>query len=344
VSVIVIVGPNLPGGQAVQVRALADGLRSDGYAVRVVPIYARFPRALRHVRKVRYLRTLLNEALYIASLHELRRADVVHIFSASYWSFLLAPVPAIVAAKMLGKPVVLHYHSGEAADHLQRWGAIVAPFLRMVNAIVVPSAYLQSVFASYGYATRVVPNVIDTHRFGYRERRSLRPRLLSARNLESHYRVDNTLRAFALLKERFPESTLTVAGAGTEESRLRAMAPAGVQFAGSVDPESLPALYADADIFVNSSVVDNQPVSILEAFSAGLPVISTGIGDIPSMLRNGEAGVLVPADDPRATADAIARLIEAPDLAARIARRAREEVERYTWPSVRALWRDVYAA
>lgn len=343
-SAIVIVGPNLPGGQAVQVRALADGLRSDGYAVRVVPIYARFPRALRPVRKVRYLRTLLNEAVYIASLHELRRADVVHIFSASYWSFLLAPVPAIVAAKMLGKPVVLHYHSGEAADHLQRWGAIVAPFLRMVNAIVVPSAYLQSVFASYGYATRVVPNVIDTERFGYRERRGLRPRLLSARNLESHYRVDNTLRAFALLKERFPESTLTVAGAGTEESRLRAMAPAGVQFAGSVDPESLPALYADADIFVNSSVVDNQPVSILEAFSAGLPVISTGIGDIPSMLRNGEAGVLVPADDPRATADAIARLIEAPDLAARIARRAREEVERYTWPSVRELWRDVYAA
>ena len=336
-------GPDLPGGQGVQVRALADGLRGDGYAINVIPIDPRFPAPLRWLRRVRYLRTILNEALYIARLREIRKADVVHIFSASYWSFLLAPVPAIIIARLLRKPVVLHYHSGEAADHLTRWRRIVRPFLRMVDEIVVPSAYLQSVFAAHGYSARVVPNVIDTSRFCFRKRRALRPRLISARNLESHYRVDNTLRAFALLKQRFPEATLTIAGSGSELDRLRQIAPRDVVFAGSIDPSALPEFYDRADIFVNSSVIDNQPVSILEAFSAGLPVVSTGIGDIPAMLRDGAAGCIVPAEDPAAMADAIARLVEDPALATRLAERAHEEVERYTWVNVRRLWDAVYA-
>ena len=53
-------------------------------------------------------------------VHELARADIVHVFSASYSSFLLAPLPAIAVARTLGRPVVLNYRSGEAADHLSR--------------------------------------------------------------------------------------------------------------------------------------------------------------------------------------------------------------------------------
>ncbi len=68
----------------------------------------------------------------------------------------------------------------------------------------------------------------------------------------------------------------------------------------------MPKLYADSDIFLNASVVDNQPVSILEAFASGLPVISTPTGDIPSMVRHGETGVIVPPEAPVAMARAIA--------------------------------------
>jgi len=75
---------------------------------------------------------------------------------------------------------------------------------------------------------------------------------------------------------------------------LRALADqlsvSGIRFLGSVDPDEMPKTYDAADIFVNSSLFDNQPVSILEAFSAGLPVVSTSTGDIASMLRGGEAG------------------------------------------------------
>lgn len=335
------------GGQGIQAQYLANGLRSEGYEVSVVSINPRFPPGFRWLRRYPYARTLLNQALYLPSLRALRHADVVHVFSASYWSFLLAPVPAILAAKAFGKRIVLNYHSGEADDHLARWGMLVHPWLRLADAIVVPSEYLRGVFARHGYRARVIRNVVDTSHFRYRERLSLRPQLLSTRNLEPYYRVDNTLEAFALLKARYPEATLTVAGYGSEERRLRRLAvslgASGARFVGRVEPPEMPALYDEADIFVNSSIIDNQPVSILEAFSAGLPVVSTGTGDITAMVRDGETGLLVPPGDPAAMAKAVTTLLEDPERARLIGQRARHEVERYTWSRVREEWAAVYA-
>jgi glycosyltransferase involved in cell wall biosynthesis len=211
---------------------------------------------------------------------------------------------------------------------------------------VVPSDYLREVFARFGYQTRVIRNVVNTSHFRYRERFPLRPRLLSIRNLESHYAVDNSLRAFVHLKKYYSEASLTIAGYGSEEGRLRRLADSlgayGVRFVGRVEPADIPDLYEEADIFVNSSIVDNQPVSILEAFAAGLPVVSTGTGDIAAMVRYGEAGRIVPQEDPESMAEAIIALLENPDLALNMARLAREEVATFTWPKVRKEWKAVY--
>jgi len=343
---VVAAGLEILGGQGVQARSLVECLEEEGLDVRFVPINRALPRPLRSLRRVRYVRTLVNEAFYLAGLAALRRADVVHVFSASYWSFLLAPLPAMLAARCLGKRVVLNYHSGEAADHLARWGVLVHPWLRLAHEIVVPSAYLRQVFARHGYPARVIRNVVDTSRFRFRERAALAPRLLATRNLEPYYRVDTILEAFALLKRRYPEATLTVAGVGGEEERLRrlaaSLATGGIRFVGRVEPQAMPGLYDSSDIFVNASVLDNQPVSVLEAFAAGLPVVSTGVGDLANMIEDGKTGRIVPAKDPRAMADAVASLLEDPARAQATARCARREAEKYTWPSVRARWLDAY--
>ena len=336
---------DIVGGQEVQAKILCDRLRSEGYTVTFIPINPAFPRPFKRAREWRYLRTVLNETFYIPSLRGLRDVDVVHIFSASYWSFLLAPLPAMLAAKAFGKRVVLNYHSGEAADHLARWGAFVHPWLKLADEIVVPSDYLAQVFARHGYRSRVIHNVVDTSRFRFRERTPLRPRLLSTRNLEAIYRIDNTIEAFALLKQRRPELTLTIAGYGSEADRLRRLAaPFGdaVRFIGRVEPQAMPDVYDDDDIFLNSSVIDNQPLSVLEAFAAGLPVVSTATGEIARMVRDGETGLIVPAEDPAAMADAVERFLTEPENALAMARRARMEVEQYTWAAVHREWIAAY--
>jgi glycosyltransferase involved in cell wall biosynthesis len=344
---VVAASLDLLGGQGVQARSLVEALGADGYPVTFLAINPRFPRGLRWLRDVRYVRTLANQMIYVPSLARLASADVVHVFSASYWSFLLAPLPAMAAARSLNKRVVLHYHSGEADDHLSNWGPLVHPWLRLAHEIVVPSEYLRRVFARHGYQARVIPNVVDLSRFRYRDRLPLRPRLLSTRNLEPYYRVDVILEAFARFRAQEPAATLTVAGYGSEEPRLRRLADSlggdAIRFVGKIDPEAMPSLYAEADVFVNASVVDNQPLSIIEALSAGLPVVSTATGDIRFMVRHGETGLLVPPDDPRALAEAVVALWRDPGRARHMARQAREDVAKYTWPVVRDRWAEVYA-
>jgi glycosyltransferase involved in cell wall biosynthesis len=343
---LVAAAPQILGGQGVQACTLIEGLGPVGYDVTFISINPRFPPGFQWLRRFPYVRTLLNQALYLPSLFHIRNADVVHAFSASYWSFLLAPVPAILGARILGKRIVLNYHSGEAEDHLAHWGVLVHPWLRLVDEIVVPSEYLREVFARHGYQARVIRNVVDTSRFRYRDRVPLRPRLLSTRNLEPYYRVDITLEAFALLRAQYPAATLTIVGYGSEERRLRRLAASlgtdGIRFTGRVEHPEISRLYEACDIFVNSSVVDNQPVSLLEAFAAGLPVVSTGTGDIAHMVRDGETGLIVPREDPAAMAKAIATLLENPEHALTMARRAREDIEGYTWPRVRTQWARLY--
>src|SRR4051795_13175033 len=150
---VAIVAPSLGilGGQAVQADRLLTYWRDDpdvhGWLVPINPVP---PGPLRHLTKLKNIRTVVTELTYWPLLFsELRRADVVHVFSASYFSFLLAALPAVVVARLLGKPVLLNYHSGEAPDHLAR-SAVARWVLARVDRTVVPSGFLVDVFGSFG--------------------------------------------------------------------------------------------------------------------------------------------------------------------------------------------------
>lgn len=176
----------------------------------------------------------------------------------------------------------------------------------------------------------------------------MRLRLLSARNLEPHYRVGDIIEAFALLREKHPEAKLVIAGSGSEEQRLRKLAEnvgtEGITFVGRYHPSQAPELYANADIFVNAAVIDNQPNSILEAFASGLPVVSTPTGDIASMLGGGEFGILVPPNDPEAMARTVETITADPEGTCAMTRRALQSLHRFSWDEVRQKWFAVYGA
>src|ERR1044071_1201788 len=139
---VLVVAPSFDilGGQAVQAARLVDCLREESaLEVGFLSINPRLPGALRKLQSVKYLRTVVTSIAYLASLLlRVPRYDVIHIFSASYFSFVLAPTPAILISKIFRKKVLLNYHSGEAEDHLQHWPSAVAT-LRLADAIVVQS-------------------------------------------------------------------------------------------------------------------------------------------------------------------------------------------------------------
>ena len=346
---VALVAPSLRilGGQAVQTQRLLAGWQSDpDVHAWLVPINPIPPGPLASLLDVKYARTVVTQLCYWPSLvRELRRADVVHVFSASYASFLLAPLPAIIVARLLGKPVVLNYRSGEAPDHLRR-SAVARRALRAVDLNVVPSAFLQGVFARFRIPSRVVANVVDLSRFRYRERTPLRPRVVSTRNFEPLYNVACTLRAFARIQREHPDASLTLVGGGSQETALRALAMElglrNVTFAGRVPQNRIHTYYADADIYVQTPSIDNMPGSVVEAFASGLPVVATNVGGVPVILQDGVHGLLAADNDDAGVAERVLRLLTHPEEARRLAAAAHTTCRAYTWQVVRDQWLDVY--
>jgi L-malate glycosyltransferase len=346
---IALVAPStgILGGQAVQAARLLRAWRDDpDVHAWLVPINPQPPRGLRWTTRVKYVRTLATQVFYWPSLlRELRRADVVHVFSASYFSFVLAPLPAVLVARLLGKPVVMNYRSGEAPDHLKR-SAIARATLRSVEENAVPSRFLHEVFAGFGIRSEIIPNIVDVERFRFRRRDRLHPRILSTRNFEPLYNLPCTLRAFRAVQDRYPDATLTLVGAGSQEADLRRLAAElrlrNVTFAGRVAPEEIWRYYAEADVYLQTPNIDNMPTSVLEAYASGCPVVATHAGGVPAILTDGVHGLLVPCGDHDAAGAAIVRLLEDPSLARGIADAAFETCAKYQWSSVRNQWLALY--
>jgi len=345
---VAIVAPSLRilGGQAVQAQRLLDAWANDpeidAWLVPVNPA----PPAVAPLLKIKYLRTVLTQLMYWPLLfRELRRADVVHVFSAAYSSFLLAPLPAMLVARLLGRPVLLNYRSGEAPDHLKR-SATARDAIARVDRSIVPSRFLVDVFASHGLDAIAIPNVVDLERFAFRERFPLKPRLLSTRNFESLYNVACTLRAFKLVQKSWPNASLALVGGGSCEPALRRLASElaleNVEFVGRVPPDRIHEYYAAADIYLQTPDIDNMPTSVLEAYASGLPVVSTEAGGVPAILTHGQTGLLAPLDDHLAIAARILLLLEQPGVARDLTHNAIDMCRSFTWRQVREQWLSQY--
>jgi L-malate glycosyltransferase len=348
---VCIVAPSLSilGGQAVAAQRLLERLRAvPGLEVDFLPHDPRTNALLRLLQRVKYVRTVATSIAYVASLiRTLPRYDVVHVFSASYWSFLLAPTPAILIGKWLGKRVVVNYRSGEAEDHLQRWRRTAIPTLQHADVVVTPSAYLVDVFARFGVRAEAISNFVDPHAVLFRRRTSLRPVFLSNRNFQALYNVPCVLRAFAVIQARIPEARLIVIGDGPERAHVhetaRALALRNVEFVGAVPPTEMGRWYDRADVYVNASDIDNMPNSIIEAFACALPVVTTRAGGIPYVVEHERNGLLVDLGDHEGLAAAALRLLDDPDLAERLIVEGLRDVDQlYTWAAVSHRWAALY--
>ena len=346
---VAIVAPSLRyvGGQAVQADLLLRLWQNDPEVdVTFIAVDPALPWALRWAERIPGLRTVLREPIYFWHLWRgLKDVDVAHIFSASYWSFLLAPAPAWFFAKLRGKKSIVNYRSGEARDHLRRFrsGRFV---LSRVDQIVAPSGYLVDVFREFGLNAVVVPNLVDISQFRYRERQPLRPHLVCTRGFHQYYSVDVVVKAFAEVKKHYPDARLDLVGSGPLEAEVRkAVAElklTGVNFTGIASRQQIGKHYDDADISINASWLDNMPVSVIEAFGAGTPVVTTSPESMPYLVENERTGLLSPVGDEKALAANVIRLLREPELAARLAKNAHEESRKYSWEVVRGQWIKVY--
>lgn len=344
-----LIGPLPPpsGGMANQTLQLAELLIAAGAKATTVQVNA--PYRPNWVGRVPVLRSVFRLLPYLASLWRTAgQVDIFHIMANSGWSWHLFAAPAVWVARSRGVPVVVNYRGGEAAEFLWRAGYLVRFTMGQTRALVVPSGFLQTVFAQFGMSASIVPNIIDLSRFHARDPvRTGSPHLVVARNLELLYDNMTAIRAFQLVQAKFPEARLTIAGSGPEEQRLRQSVQemgltSAVQFVGRLERDAMASLYRSADIMINPSLADNMPNSVLEAWASGVPVVSTNVGGIPYLAQHGVTADLVPPTDPSAMARACITLLSDAALWQQRAQAGQQEAQRYTWNRVQPVLCDVY--
>ncbi|HXE13351.1 MAG TPA: glycosyltransferase family 4 protein [Bryobacteraceae bacterium] len=346
---VLLVAPSLEivGGQSVQAARLMDAFSSEPeIEAAFQPTNPRLPRLVSFLRRIKYLRTIATEIAYsVQVLRRSRRVDIIHVFAAGYSSFFLTMAPAIAAARLRRKPVILNHHDGRAGDHFRR-SRFALYLARSAAAIAVPSAYLVDVLAKFQLKAMAIFNIVDTGKFCFRPRPKPAPRFLHNRGLEPHYNPGCSIRAFGIVQGRYPHATLTMAHDGSSRPSLESLVAdlrlKNVRFLGRVDQAAMRALYHECDIYLMSPEVDNMPLSVLECFASGMPVVSTSAGGVPFLVDNGRTGILVPLNDHKALASAALRIIEEDGLALSLEQNALAECTRYQPERVTRDWLALY--
>jgi glycosyltransferase involved in cell wall biosynthesis len=281
-------------------------------------------------------------ATVLAQRHRYTVAQVdVYSGPAFRWAEL-----ACALLQRLDKPYVLTLHGG-ALPRFGRWyPRRVDRLLNSARVVTTPSPYLQREMAGFRSDLLLLPNARDLTCFRPRVLRKAAPRLVWLRRFVEIYNPAMAVQVLALLVQRYPEATLTMVGPDGGDGTLRATQRLAqelgvadrVQFPGAASRSEVPAHLEAGDIFLNTTNVDNTPLSVLEAMAAGMCVVSTNVGGLPDMLRHEGDALLVPPENPEAMAGAVERILQEPSLAERLSGAARSTVSHYDWETVLPLW------
>jgi len=342
---ICLIGPFPPpvGGMSIQAEKLYRLLKKEGLLIKAIDTYP----DLKFFQSVKGVRTIIRFGILIFKLiSQLKDCDTAFIFTCSYQAFFLTTFTAVLISRLYRIKIIINYHGGKAANFLNEWKFFVRPIFKMAHLILVPSAYLHEVFKEFCIDSKVVPNIIDLKQFQFKLKKKIKPKLLVTRHLEKLYNIPCIIKAFQIVKNRFPDSILGIVGSGPEENTLKEFGRkkklTDIKFYGFIPHNKLSEIYKKFDIFVNASNADNFPVAIMEAFASGLPIVTSAAGGIPYIVEHGKTGFMVELNNHKQLAENIIQLVENPSLALKLAQNARKECEKYTWEAIKNEHFDIW--
>jgi glycosyltransferase involved in cell wall biosynthesis len=276
--------------------------------------------------------------------------NIAHVEVYSGAAFIWAEL-VCESLRLIGKPFVLTLHGGNLPVFAKEWPGRMRRLLRSAATVTTPSTFLHEEMSRYRADLRLLPNPIDLGAYRSRERVEIRPRLIWLRSFHKIYNPALAPRVIAKLIEDFPEIRLTMAGPDKGDgSLMETMRTAEelrvadyLSFPGAIPKSEVPEWLNRNDIFLNTTNVDNMPVSVIEAMACGLCLVSTNVGGIPYLLEHERDALLVPADDDESMAAAVRRLLTERKLAGLLSDNARRKAGQFNWTAILPEWEKLFA-
>lgn len=246
----------------------------------------------------------------------------------------------------------LHYipilHGGNLKERLDKTPNLTKSLFGNARINVAPSHFLYDIFLDHGFTnSKIIPNSITLENYPFKERKAFGPKFLWVRRFQERYNPLMALKVFEQIYKQHPEAKMCMVGPEKDGSLEMCMNYAAqrnlpVEFPGKMKKKDWAAISVNYDFFINSTDVDNTPISVIEAMALGLPVISTDVGGMPYLIENGKDGILVPQNDVSTMVSAIEDLLQNPEKCEQIAQAAYEKVGRFDWEIVKEQWIEVF--
>jgi len=367
-----------PRGGVVHTLHLAEALHAAGYPVRVVTLG---DPATGFFRPVQAPVTIVPTPPHLPTLEERVFASVDAL--AEGLPGLAADYPLLHAQDCISARAACRVRdaSGGAAPLVVRTVHHVDDFTTQAlidcqrqairepdKVLVVSDQWRRILEADYGVSATVVRNGVDVCRFQSADRRlaaSLResigaagrPLILTVGGIEPRKGSDTLVRAVALLRDGGLDPVLAVVGGHSFQDyrayreRVFSLLPElglesgrDIALLGTVADAELPSWYAAADVFAFPSTKEGWGLAVLEAMSAGLPVVASDLPVFHEYLAPGLDALLVPVDSPAALAEALTSVLGDQELAERLRAAGRTVAAKFTWEATAARHKTIYTA
>lgn len=339
---IVATFPPRKGGVSVQAALLSSYLETSG--IRVVWIDTDIPGLRKPV--LRWLMVVMQPLNVLRKLI-VQRGDyrVVHFLAASYWGFMPSVV-GVPLCRMMRKRSVVSYVGGLGPLFVDRFPWLTKPIFRRASATTVCSVELRDEFERRGISGELVNNTFESELFTPGTRGSVKRKLVWTRSFEHTYDPMTAVRAFEIVKTKYPDASLVMTSDGSlaleVRDYIREHNIRDISLPGRVPKEEVARLMQEADICINTSRHDGTPTALLEAAGTALPIVTTPVGGIPTVFEDGVSAVMVPVGDAEAMAKAVIDLMENPSRADELGRAAREVALSHTWERLEKTWLRIY--
>lgn len=270
----------------------------------------------------------------------------VDVYSGQAFVWAEAARAALSAA---GKPCVLSLHGGNLPAFAHRWPGRVRRLLRGAVAVTTPSMHLKNSLAGLRNDIQYLPNSLELVKYNFKLRSEPTPKLCWLRAFHHIYNPTMAVRTLALLVQEFPTVRLEMIGPDRGDGSLEQVetlaADLGVTgnltIAGAIPKEQVAERLNQSDIFLNTTNYESFGVSVMEAGASGMCIVTTDVGEIPLLWRDGEEALLVPPDNHAVMAAGVRRILTEPDLPGRLSSKARRKAEQFDWSFILSKWEEL---